>query len=339
MIRSALVVAGLVALSFAPVATQAPSFPEPLNAYLRSGAALSPSELSSLRSGAVVTKLLDSDPAREVAVFGAVWIRASVQKYLDTVADIERFEQGKGFLVTKKISRPPKLADFAAMQFTAEDIDELRKCKVGDCAIKLSAESLKQFQSEVDWTSPAAGEQASELARRMSLGFVTGYLAGGNASLAIYRDQEHPTFVADEFKSLIERMPTLTRALPDLQRYLLEFPRAQLPGAQSFLYWQAVQFGLKATVRINHVVMQPLPGGAVVAVKQLYASHYFWTALELRVLVEDPSRGPGFYLVTVSRSRSDGLSGFVGRLIRSRVRNGAKDGIESALETTKRRLE
>jgi len=39
------------------------------------------------------------------------------------------------------------------------------------------------------------------------------------------------------------------------------------------------------------------PGRTVVASKMLYASHYFWTALELRVLLADPARGAGFWFV------------------------------------------
>ena len=77
----------------------------------------------------------------------------------------------------------------------------------------------------------------------------------------------------------------------------------------------------------------------VVASKLLYASHYFWPALELRVLVPDPSRGVGFWFVSVSRSRSDGLSGFTGSIIRGRVREAARAGQESALLATKKRLE
>ena len=71
----------------------------------------------------------------------------------------------------------------------------------------------------------------------------------------------------------------------------------------------------------------------------IYASHYFWTALDLRVLVPDPSRGRGFWFVNVSRSRSDGLNGFVGRLIRGKVRNEAQKGLDAALKATKARLE
>jgi hypothetical protein len=65
----------------------------------------------------------------------------------------------------------------------------------------------------------------------------------------------------------------------------------------------------------------------------------FCTALELRVLLPDPARGPGFWLVTVNRSRSDGLSGFTGRVIRGRVRSAVEDGMRAALTATKKRLE
>lgn len=96
---------------------------------------------------------------------------------------------------------------------------------------------------------------------------------------------------------------------------------------------------MKPTIRINHVAIQSSAEGTVVASKQLYSSHYFWTALELRVLVPDPARGAGFWLVTANRSRSDGLSGFVGHIIRGKVREAARKGIESALIATKRTLE
>ena len=75
------------------------------------------------------------------------------------------------------------------------------------------------------------------------------------------------------------------------------------------------------------------------ASKMIYASHYLWTALDLRVLVPDPSRGRGFWFVNVTRCRSDGLSGFVGRLIRGKVQDEAQKGLEAALRATKTKLE
>jgi hypothetical protein len=144
---------------------------------------------------------------------------------------------------------------------------------------------------------------------------VTGYIEGGNAKLAVYRDADRPTFVAAEFKAMTDRMPSLTEYLPDIKDYLLRFPNATLPSTRSFLYWQNAKFGLKPTLRINHLAIVQEPTHVVVASKMLYASHYFWTALELRVLVPDPTRGEGFWFFTVNQSRSDGLSGFIGRLI------------------------
>ena len=138
---------------------------------------------------------------------------------------------------------------------------------------------------------------------------------------------------------MIDRLPSIGEFLPEVRKYLLEFPRAALAGSESFLYWQEAIFGLKPTIRINHVVMAEEPGGAMVASKMLYASHYFWTALELRVLLRDPSRGNGFWFVTESRSRSDGLSGFTGRVIRGKVRGEAEKGTQSVLQVTRDRLQ
>ena len=63
------------------------------------------------------------------------------------------------------------------------------------------------------------------------------------------------------------------------------------------------------------------------------------TALELRVLAASPARGPGFSFITVNRSRFDGLSGFVGRLVRGGVRSEVQKGVLAPLTTPKATLE
>jgi hypothetical protein len=96
---------------------------------------------------------------------------------------------------------------------------------------------------------------------------------------------------------------------------------------------------LKPTIRINHLTIAEQPSGVAVVSKMLYASHYFWTAIELRVLAPDPPRGEGFWFASVNQSRSDGLSGFVGSLIRRKVRSEAQEGMQAALMGMKVRLE
>jgi hypothetical protein len=263
--------------------------PMALESYLTTAVRLSSQEHRALTSGQPVTKLLDADANNEVPVFGAVWVQASPHDYVERVTDIETFESGGGFRHTTRISDPPRLEDFAELTLTDADLADLRRCRVGDCKVKLGAEALQRFKKEVDWRQPTAKSDAMRLFRQLAFEYVNGYREGGNARLAVYRDADRPTFVASEFRSMIERLPAL-EALPDLQRYLLEYPAASLAGSTDFLYWQETRFGLRPTLRINHLVIQERPDGTVVASKMLYASHYFWTALELRVLVPDPAR-------------------------------------------------
>lgn len=320
-------------------ARPARALPARLDQYVRAVAKLTPSEITALSSGAPVVKLLDPESDHEVAVFGANWIDAPPERYIAAVNDIERFERGGGFLTTHRISDPPRLEDFAPLVLRTDDLAALRACRMDDCDVKLSQPALQQLQREVDWSKPDSAAAANAFMRRRAHEFVTGYLEGGNARLGVYRDSAHPTFVANEFKAMIDKVPELVGYMPDLQRYLLEYPKTDLPGATSFLYWQEVDFGLKPTLRINHVVIRPHDTEVVVATKMLYASHYFWTALDLRMLVPDPGRGKGFWFVTLARSRSDGLTGFTGWFIKRRVRSGARDGALQILRATKSRLE
>ncbi len=315
------------------------SLPPALDSFLTQDAQGSASDRESLLAGEPVVKLLDADPAREVAVFGAVWVNAPLTLYVEQVKNIEQFERGKAFHVTKRISDPPNADDFAALEISDQDFKNLKDCKIGDCALKLDADGLRTIRAGVDWGKPTARGDATALFRRMALEYVEGYREGGNARLAVYRDKDHPTFVANEFRSMIDRMPRLASDLPDLKQYLLEYPKVRLQNSTDFLYWQEVQFGLKPTIRINHLVIQERRDQTVIVSKMLYANHYFWTALEVRVLLPDPAGGPGFWFVTVNRSRSDGLSGFTGRIVRGRVRNEVEEGTRTALVATKTKVE
>lgn len=316
-----------------------PSLPARFDSYVKAHVKLSADEYKRLIAGQPVTQPLETDPAKEVAIFGAVWVNAPIARYLAAVKDIESFEKGDNFLVTKRISDPPRLEDFDQLSLPADDIADMKTCKVGDCEVKLGEAALTQIQKTTDWSKPTATADVERAIRSLALEYVNGYLEGGNSRLAAYRDTKRPTFVAQEFAAMVDRMPEMTNYLPGLKNYLLDYPKVMLPNAESFLYWQNVKFGLKPTIRINHVTISNQPTHAVVVSKMLYASHYFWTAIEVRVLVPDPARGEGFWFANVNRSRSDGLDGFVGSVIRGKVRGEAEKGMQAALAITKKRME
>jgi hypothetical protein len=314
-------------------------FPARLDEYFTKVIKLTPEERARLLSGASVARNVDADPSKEVAIFGAVWIAAPIAKYVAALQDIENFEKGEGFRATKKIGEPARPEDFASLTLPGDDVKDLRACKVGDCELKLSEAALLRVRKEVDWSKPDAKAQLERLVREIGAEYVNAYRKGGNAELAVYRDSERPTFVANEFREMVNGMPELSEYLSDMRQYLLEYPKPPARPITSFIYWQEAAFGLKPTIRISHVAIQEEKDATIVASKQLYSSHYFWTALELRALVPDPSRGMGFWFVNVNKSRSDGLSGFVGRMIRGKVRDGARKGLESGLTAAKKKLE
>jgi hypothetical protein len=97
-------------------------------------------------------------------------------------------------------------------------------------------------------------------------------------------------------------------------------------------------------LRLNHVVVFPpgQPAGLryVVTVKQLYASHDFHTALEIRaVAADDTSEPPGSTVVILNMARSDGLTGLFGGLVKSKARSESQRGLEGALSAIKRMAE
>ena len=339
MARIVLAVLASVLLTVPPKESiQATKLPARLESYVSEAVKLSSDERRLLMSGAPVTKLLPGDDSKEVAVFGGVWVNAPIRRYVEAVKDIERFEHGGGFKVTKLISNPPQPEDFAQLRLPGEDIEDLRDCRVGDCEVKLGEQALQRFKKEINWNDSNAAAAANKLMQQLAYDYVVGYLEGGNERLAVYRDRSRPTFVAQEFEAMTSQMPELTTFMPDMRRYLLGYPTVTIPSATSFLYWQETVFGLKPTMRISHLTIREDPE-TVVASKMLYASHYFWTGIELRALLPDPPRGPGFWFVTVNRSRSDGLGGFTGMVVRSRVHSEVRDGAMAGLKWTKERLE
>jgi hypothetical protein len=168
-----------------------------------------PEEIQTLKAGQPVSKLLDSDADHEVAVAGAVWINAPAKTYVQAVKNIEQLEHGDGFLLTKRISNPPRLEDFVALELTDHDVDQLKKCQVGDCGIKLDKASIERIQTEIDWSKPTAIADINALMRQMAVEFTTAYQKEGNKALVVYANKKQATDVAKEFDTIIGEMQPL----------------------------------------------------------------------------------------------------------------------------------
>ena len=123
----------------------------------------SPRETSpSLRRGQVVKHGLPSRAPGEIAVAGAVRIRAPKAAFFARVRDIARFKSGPAVLQIGRFSNPPVLDDLAALTVDKDDFD-VRSCRVGDCGIRLPAAVIERLAREIDLKAPDAQARGAAL--------------------------------------------------------------------------------------------------------------------------------------------------------------------------------
>jgi hypothetical protein len=306
---------------------------------------LTTQQIASIDAGRPVAKVLSWGAPSEVYVFGAVQVEGSPEAYLKAARDVGRLSGTPGYQGIGEIREGATVADLSALALDSDDVKALKNCREGSCDVQLPTSGIQRFREGVDWSRPDAADQVNALARTAVLQLVQAYRSGGNEALGEYRDQQHPARVAEQFRTMIGRASALPDVLPELRRYLLDYPNAALAGADSFFYWEKVSFGLKPTIRVNHAVIyrgrsQDRNFG-VVAIKQLYATHYFHTALDMSVCVDDGTAATphGFYLLTLKGSEQEGLTGIKGSILRKVVVDKTRSSLESALAAIKRAVE
>jgi len=317
---------------------------QPLQALFTS-VGLNAQQRSDIQAGKPVAKVLSWGESSEVYVFGAVHIDGSPAAYLKSSRNVSRLAGTQGYLGIGELPADPTVADLSGLTIDPDDIKALKSCKEGDCDVQLPSAGIQAFHDAVNWSQPDAAAQVNGLARTRILGLLKEYRSGGNAALGIYRDKDKPARVQEEFEKMVSRSSVLPDVLPELRQYLLKYPEADLPGSDSFFYWEKVDFGMKPTVRVNHGVVHRSQKGnhaiSAVAIKQLYASHYFHTALDVSVCVEEPASAgrPGFYLLTLKGSEQEGLTGVKGSMLRKIVVDKTRSSLEKALAAIKDTIE
>jgi hypothetical protein len=313
--------------------------------FFREDVGLHEDQITAIRNGKAVAKIVESNTPDDVYVFGSVYVHSTPEEYLKLALDIDELRKLPNYLALRKFSDPPQLSDLEGFTLEPDDIKQLKNCEPGKCEVQLPSEAMAEFKQSVNWSAPDTANQVNRLAQKMAFEALERYVQGGNAALGTYRDKHNPAKVADAFQSLLSRSKALPVYLPELDRYLLDYPQAPSEDIQSEFYWEKVNFGLKPTLRMVQAIVyrgpRPADPAYAIAVKQLYASHYFETALDLTVCVRDQDNPehPGFYLITLKGSQQAGLTGFKGGIVRKVAVDKTRSSLERALEAIKQRLE
>jgi len=312
--------------------------------FLAKYAGLTAGDLSDLANGHPVTRVLDPKAPTEVVPFGVIRVSASAEFFIGRYRDITTFKRGKEVLQIGKFHSPPRPEDLDALTLDQGELETLKRCRAGNCGLKMTAEMIERLQREVNWTVPDWQRLAMTVYRRVLFDYVKGYLEKGQDALAVYQDKREPLRLADELRLILQASPYLGRYLPELNHYLISFPDGQLPDSENFLYWSQEKFGFKPVVSVTHVTIYKVARGSatsyVIASKQIYASHYFSGSLGAAAFVDKDRQHPGAdaYLIYLNRTRVDLLQGLFGGLKRFFIRRRLLDGMDKYLRLVKERL-
>jgi hypothetical protein len=285
-----------------------------------------------------VTKQLPADAKADVAVFGAVRIAASPERYVERFRDIATFRRSRTVTEIGKFSDTPDIRDVRGLTLNDQDFEAAKKCRPGKCDLKLARSAIERMHAGIDWRGPEARTRAAEVLRQMLVDFVVTYRHGGARELATYLDKEHPIDASKEFGLLLESARYLISYFPEFHRYISSYPSEKLEGAEDFFYWIKENSGPKPTVSVYHVSAWRDPRGPVlIASKQIYASHFVRVGLDLVALVPPSPGAADFYLLNLYRGRIDPPGGLVGGALIGKIRGSVENNLRDELKSAKAR--
>lgn len=339
LVRTATAVLAIVCLAV-PGVPSADSFDD-ITALLRDAAHFSSADVFAVQRGETIARVLETERA-EVAVAGAVRIRAPRERILERYRDISALAKSEVVLQVGRFSARPRADDLRELVFEQYDLDSLRECEPGDCAVRLTAATMTRFQQSINWRAPDWRTRAADVWRESLAQYAAEYRAHGDRALAEYHNKVAPLRLQDQFAILYRESAFVTPFAPDLLRYLQEYPQVTLPGAEDILYWSKDDFGLRPVFSITHLSIHAPPPGAsaraaLVGSKQIYATHYFDAALGITMAVDDGTGGS--YMVVINRARTRSLTSRFRGFVRGIVKGRSREGVEKMLRSTRESLE
>jgi hypothetical protein len=305
---------------------------------------VTPAERLRLDADDIVVRTLPADDGH-VAVFAATRLDASPESLLQWTRHIEAFREGSQVVGVGRFSEPPADSDLRSLVLNDDELDALKKCKVGNCGLKLAASEIADVQQAVRAAGDDWRAAAQRTFRRILIARVRLHRTGGLLTLPPYADHGRRISVGEAFSAIVARSPYLTRALPDVVNSLLAPPHGSDDAGESFYYWTHDSYGSgKPIVTITYVRLLRLDdrGSAIPQAltlsTQLFASHYMEGALALTAVTCDATPA-ACYLVYLNRTQVDLLGGFFGTFKRRAIEGRIESATPDLLRDVRRRLE
>jgi hypothetical protein len=310
-------------------------------AFFRPSIAVTAADRRQLDQGKPIARTLPGED-REVAVFAAVPIDIDGDRLVAWMRRIAELKKSAYVLAIGRFSDPPRIEDLAGLVLDEDDLSDLRQCRPGACGIKLTGPEIAELsdlrgKSGSNWRPALQDWYRAVVLRR-----VQAYRDGGRPVLGAYADGDRLDTPAARFSDLLRHSAFLADHVPQLARYLEQYPRAPAAGVESFIYWSKERLGPRAVIRVTHLAilrgMSDAVPDALVAGAEIFASHYLNASLGITVITRG-AVGARRYLVYLNRSEIDGVGGLFGGIVRWFVERRLKSEAADVLTGLRQRLE
>ena len=288
--------------------------PARLTEFLQRSIGFDAQQLATVERGEPVVKVLETQDRRDVALFGIITTPIGREQYVRALRDFATSLRTPGRTQLGIFSNPAAESDVAAVTISSRDVADMKDCRPGDCVVKLPATDMRRIHDEMNWSASPSDLQAqlNAYARRRLVEYVTDYRQRGDSALAVYDDRGNLNQRSSEaFAAQLAESPYVYQTVPSLRSYFTTYPHGSLPaGAAEILFWsEDMMPRLRPILSVTHLIVYTppeLPTVTLAARKQIYANHYFETAVDLTCVVD---RNPGSYLLVLRRYRFDNLPG------------------------------
>jgi hypothetical protein len=303
-------------------------------------ATVSPDDHKRLARREVVVKPLSSVNG-QLGVFAVTPLSAEPDVFVEWIRQISQLQRSKAVSASRRFSEPPVLSDLDSLHLDARDIEALRRCRLAQCAIKLSNPEIEAVRRAAEGGTDEAIQVAF---RRVLFERLAAYRAGGLPTVAMPSARSETGPPAEVFAALRASAPYIRRADARLAQWLEDAQGNHGPEVESFFYWSKEYYASgKAVIALTQVGVTRAPGGGpspevAVSGKQLFASRYMNGMLSHITVSRDPVSGVR-YMTYSNRAQLDALKGFWSGVVRTIINGRLRGDAATVLGALRDRIE
>lgn len=147
-------------------------------AFFRPSIAVSADDHRELDRGEAIARVLGGTE-RQVGVFAAVQVSIDGDRLVAWTRDIVKLKRSPYVLAFGRFSDPPRIEDLEGLTLDDEDLSAIRRCRRGDCGVKLTGTEIDALRHTLAGAGDAWKPVLQDAFRRIVLQRVESYLSNG----------------------------------------------------------------------------------------------------------------------------------------------------------------